>query len=82
VTHTGDQTSQRLPWLSGLAITPATGTRLAEVGFLLILIAGVWLVSSEIPALRGHRARTVVAGAVLAVAAVLLIIAVHWGHFG
>jgi hypothetical protein len=65
-----------------LAITPATGTKLAELGFLLILIAGVWLVSSEVPALRGHRARTVVAGAALAVAGVLLIIAVHWGHFG
>ena len=51
-----------------LAITPATGTKLAELGFLLILIAGVWLVSSENPALRGHRARTVVAGAALAVA--------------
>jgi hypothetical protein len=65
-----------------MAMTPATGTKLAEIGFLLIVIAGVWLVSSEIPALRGHRARTVVAGAVLAAAGVLLIIAIHWGHFG
>jgi hypothetical protein len=65
-----------------LAISSATGGKLAELGFLLILFAGVWLVSSEVPALRGHRARTVVAGAALAAAGVLLIIAVHWGHFG
>ena len=35
------------------AITPGTGIKLAEVGFLLILIAGLWLVAAEIPAL--HR---------------------------
>jgi hypothetical protein len=64
------------------AITHAIGLKLAEFGFLLILIAGVWLVAAEIPALRLHRARTIVAGAALAVAGVLLIIATHWGHFG
>ncbi len=64
------------------AITPATGIRLAEVGFLLILIAGVWLVAAEIPALRMERVRRIVAGTALAVAGVLLIIATHWGHFG
>jgi len=65
-----------------MAITPTTGTRLAEFGFLLILIAGVWLVAAEIPALRLRRARTIVAGTALAAAGVLLIIATHWGHFG
>ena len=65
-----------------LAITASTGTKLAEIGFLLILIAGVWLVAAEIPALGLHRARTIVAGAALAIAAVLLIVATHWGHFG
>jgi hypothetical protein len=63
------------------AITHATGTKLAEIGFLLILIAGVWLVASEISALRAHRARTIVAGVALAAAGVLLVIATHWGHF-
>jgi hypothetical protein len=65
-----------------LGLTEETGARLAEVGFLLIVIAGVWLVASQIPALRFGTARTIVAGAALAVAGVLLIIATHWGHFG
>jgi hypothetical protein len=64
------------------AITPATGIKLAEIGFLLILIAGVWLVAAEIPALRLQRVRRIVAGAALTAAGVLLIIATHWGHFG
>jgi hypothetical protein len=64
------------------AITPATGVKLAEVGFLLILIAGVWLVAAEIPALRLQRVRRIVAGTAFAVSGVLLLIAIHWGHFG
>jgi hypothetical protein len=64
------------------AITPATGIKLAEIGFLLILIAGVWLVAAEIPAMRLHRVRGIVAGTALAAAGVLLIVATHWGHFG
>ena len=64
------------------AITPATGVKLAEFGFLLLVIAGVWLVAAEIPALRLQRARRIVAGTTLAVAGVLLIVATHWGHFG
>ncbi len=63
-------------------MTSATGLKLAEIGFLLILIAGVWLAASEIPALGLHRARTIVAGTALAAAGVLLIVATHWGHFG
>jgi hypothetical protein len=65
-----------------VAITPATGIKLAEVGFLLIVIAGVWLVAAEVLALRAQRARTIVAGSALTVGGVLLIIATHWGHFG
>ena len=57
------------------------GIRLAEVGFLLILIAGVWLVASEFQP-RWHRFRIVVAGAAFAVSGILLIIATHYGHFG
>jgi hypothetical protein len=65
-----------------VAITEHGGIRLAEVGFLLIGFAGVWLVAAQIPQLRLGAARTVVAGAALAVGALLLIIATHWGHFG
>ena len=65
------------------AMTRHTGIRLAEVGFLLILIAGVWLVFAEIlnPAKWG-KFRTIVSGVLLAIAGLLLIIATHWGHFG
>ena len=59
-----------------------TGILLAEVGFLLILFAGIWLVAAQIPAFRIPTERTIVAGAALAVAGVLLIVATHWGHFG
>jgi hypothetical protein len=64
------------------ALSSAAGTKIAEVGFLLVLIAGVWLVATEIPAFGLHRVRTIVAGAALALAGALLIIATHWGHFG
>ena len=66
-----------------LGVTKHAGVRLAEVGFLLILIAGVWLVAAE--RLRPERwgvFRREVAGIALAISGVLLIIATHWGHFG
>jgi uncharacterized membrane protein SirB2 len=64
-------------------MTRHTGIRLAEVGFLLILIAGVWLVCAEIlNAAKWGKLRTIVSGALLAIAGLLLIIATHWGHFG
>jgi hypothetical protein len=59
-----------------------TGTRLAEVGFLLVLFAGAWLAAAQVPLFKFAAARTVVAGLALALSGVLLIIAVHWGHFG
>jgi hypothetical protein len=65
-----------------LALTHHTGIRLAEVGFLLVLFAGVWLVAAQIPQLKLATGRTVVAGVALATAGLLLIIAAHWGHFG
>ena len=65
-----------------LALSHQTGVTLAEVGFLLILFAGVWLVAAQIPAFKMPTARTIVAGIALALAGVLLIIATHWGHFG
>jgi len=64
------------------ALTHHTGIRLAEVGFLLVLMAGVWLAAAQIPQLKLGSARTIVAGVALAIAGVLLIIATHWGHFG
>jgi hypothetical protein len=59
-----------------------TGVKLAEVGFLLVLIAGIWLVAAQIPQFKRGKARTIVAGVALAVGGLLLIIATHWGHFG
>jgi hypothetical protein len=64
------------------AISHHTGLQLAEVGFLLILIAGVWLAVSVVERLGWRRFRTFVAGGLLACAGALLIIAAHWGHFG
>jgi hypothetical protein len=57
------------------------GVRLAEIGFLLILFAGIWLAAAQIQAFKFGTARTMVAGIALAVAGILLIIATHWGHF-
>ena len=68
------------PGLLGFA--HRTGVRLAEVGFLLVLFAGVWLVAAQIPRLRFATARTILAGAALAIGGVPLIIATRWGHFG
>jgi hypothetical protein len=65
-----------------LGLSAHAGARLAEVGFLLILFAGVWLVAAQIPRLGLGRARTVVAGIALGVSGALLIIATHWGKFG
>lgn len=59
-----------------------TGIRLAEVAFLLIVIAGIWLVSAQLPRFRSGKTRTEVAGVALAASGVLLIIASHWGHYG
>jgi hypothetical protein len=65
-----------------VGFAPHTGLRLAEVGFLLLLIAGVWLVAAEIPMFKLRAARTIIAGVLLAGAGLLLVIAAHWGHFG
>lgn len=58
-----------------------TGVVLAEVGFLLVVIAGVWFAAAQFQP-KWAPLRSVVAGIALAVAGALLIIATHWGHFG
>jgi len=65
-----------------LTLTAKASDRIAEVGFLLIVIAGIWLVVAEIPALRLSKARRIVAGVALAASGVLLVIATNWGQFG
>jgi hypothetical protein len=65
-----------------LALAHQTGLRLAEIGFLLILFAGVWLAAGQVQQLKWGRFRTIVAGVALALAGILLIVATHWGHFG
>jgi hypothetical protein len=65
-----------------LAFSHQTGVTLAEVGYLLILFAGIWLVAAQIPAFKMRTARTIVAGVALACAGVLLIIATRWAHLG
>ncbi|MCW2544982.1 MAG: hypothetical protein JWM40_2534 [Frankiales bacterium] len=63
-------------------MTHQGATRLAEVGFLLITFAGVWLVAAQMPIMRFPKWRTGVAGVALAAAGVCLIIATRAGHFG
>jgi hypothetical protein len=66
-----------------IAFSHHTGLRLGEIGFLLILIAGVWFAAAE--TLQPDKWRTfrrIVASVALAIAGLLLIIATHWGHFG
>jgi hypothetical protein len=67
-----------------LALTHETGIRLAEVAFLLLVIAGIWLVVGELEIRRVnlHKVRTIVAGGAIAAAGALLIVATHWGRFG
>jgi len=65
-----------------LTLNRATSTDIAEVGFLLILLAGVWMIASESPKLKGSAARGVVTGLALFLAGLLLLIAAHWGKLG
>jgi hypothetical protein len=65
-----------------LALAHQTGVHLAEIGFLLILFAGIWLAVAQIPKFKFGTSRTIVAGVALALAGLLLIIATYWGHFG
>jgi hypothetical protein len=56
-----------------------TSILLAEVAFLLVMIAGIWLVFAE----TLHSGwRVIVVGILLAAAGLLLIVATHLGSFG
>ena len=68
-----------------------TGVRVAEIAFLLFLIAGVWIASASLTKVEkthtwhgvvvaSSRFRMTVAGLLLAVGGLLLVIASHWGH--
>jgi hypothetical protein len=63
-----------------LAISHHGGVRIAEVGFLLGAVAGAVLALGAVVPL-GKRIGKLVAGVALAAGSVLLIVAVHWGHF-
>ena len=64
-----------------LAMSAGTGRKVAEVGFLLLVIAGIWLAASQFQQPRWGVLRTIVAGVAIAAGGVLLLVAVHWGHF-
>ncbi len=74
-----------------LAFSHSSGVRVAEVAFLLLLLAGVWVVSAALTqvekthtwhgiVLASGRFRMIGAGVLLACSGLLLIIAAHWGH--
>ncbi len=74
-----------------LAFSHGTGVRVAEIAFLLFLIAGVWIASASLTKVEkthtwhgvvvaSSRFRMTVAGLLLAVGGLLLVIASHWGH--
>ena len=64
-----------------LAFSHSTGVTVAEVAFLLFLIAGIWVaVAWIVPTSKWQRIRMIVAGVLLACGGLLLIIASHWGH--
>jgi hypothetical protein len=52
-----------MPRMNSLALAHRTGVRLAEVGFLLILFAGVWIAAAQVPKFRFGTARMIVSGA-------------------
>jgi hypothetical protein len=63
-----------------LAFSHSTSVTVAEVAFLLLLIAGVWTAVAWLARGKWEQFRMIVAGILIAVAGLLLIIATHWGH--
>ena len=64
-----------------VAFSHATGVTVAEVAFLLLVIAGTWIAVAWLStAQKWKRLRMVVAGALITGAGALLIVAAYWGH--
>jgi hypothetical protein len=55
--------------------------RLAELGFLFFLLAGGWLAAASVGRLKSNTL-VIVGGVAVGLGALLLIVAIHWGHFG
>lgn len=64
------------------AIGRHASTRLAEISFVLVALAGLWLILAEVPTIRHRFGRTRVAGIALVLAGLLLVVAAHFGRFG
>lgn len=66
------------------AFSHSASVTLAEVAFLLFLIAGVWIAVAWLlwdqAGGKWNRFRMIVVGLLVAVAGLLLIIATHWGQ--
>ena len=62
-----------------LSISQHASVKLSEVGFLLFVIAGVWLVAAEVLPPKWARFRIGVSGGLIAAGGVVLIIAAHYG---
>jgi hypothetical protein len=66
--------------VSVVAFSHSTGVTVAEVAFLLLVIAGIWIaVAWLMQRDKWQRFRMIVAGGLIAAAGVLLIVATHWG---
>lgn len=64
-----------------LAFAHSTAVRVAEVAFLLLVVAGVWIVVAwSMQGDNWQRLRMIVAGVLIGAAGILLIVAAHWGH--
>jgi hypothetical protein len=67
--------------MSLVAFSHSSAVTVAEVAFLLLLIAGVWIAVAWLTQEnKWRRFRMIVAGVLIAGAGVLLIVATHWGH--
>ncbi len=64
-----------------LTLSRHSGLRVAELGLALTALAGLALLFGAVVPL-GRKPGNALGGAALCIGGVLLLIAVHWGHFG